>query len=106
MPSSAAILDEMHVAVREAAEPPVPGERVAAAILRAARFLDIPYSRARRHWYRLAEAVSAVEADHVRASRERLLHAREARLNHDLRVVRARIAALREGGTCGGSPTG
>ena len=90
---SCSVTDEMHEIVHEAAEPSVAGERVSAAITRAARALGIPFSRARAHWYKLARLVPAEEADALRARRQALRDARITQLENEL----AALVALRRG---------
>lgn len=86
---SCSATDEMHRLVHEAAQPAVPGERVVAAITRAARRLGLPYGRARAHWYRLARQVTAEEADALRARRADLREQRIRQLEHELAALQA-----------------
>ncbi|MFT8245215.1 hypothetical protein [Roseomonas sp. BN140053] len=83
---------EMHELVHEAARPAVPGERVGAAIARAAKVLGLPYARARAHWYRLARQVTAEEADTLRARRRQLMIERAQQLEHEAAALRARYS--------------
>lgn len=65
---------EASSSLRELALPAVPGERVAAAISRAARRAGMSFSRARDVWYGNARAILATEMDQLR---ERAAEARE-----------------------------
>jgi hypothetical protein len=59
-------IDEARILVQRCAEPRPPGDRVKAAIRRASRVLDMPFSRTRDLWYRAARRVEADEMDRLR----------------------------------------
>jgi hypothetical protein len=78
-------------ALRELSEPWTPGDRVKAAIQRAARLSGLSYWRCFDIWYRKAQRIDAVEmtaiADAIAKKRER-----EAR--NELQELRTRLAKL------------
>ena len=88
--------------MRTLALPAVPGERVAAAIARAARRAGLSFSRARAIWYGEARALLATEMDQLRAAAARFAegqaqHARReiAELGTELDQLERRIAETR-----------
>ena len=64
--NAAMIAHEMQGIVRRAAEPWQPGDKIKAAITRAAARTGIGYRRIRTLWYRQTEAITAFEADTLR----------------------------------------
>ena len=92
--SPEAIAMEMTAIVREAAEPSVLGEHIAAAIDRAARRLGLSYRRAKAYWYQETRLVPAHEADKLRRARRQMMRDRAARLNAELATLQLRLSAL------------
>jgi len=86
---SCAVGDEMQRLVREAALPAQPGDSVKAQIGRAARRLGLPFGRTRSHWYGLARAVLAEEAEMLRARRRQLMIERAHQLEQEAAAIRA-----------------
>jgi hypothetical protein len=86
------VASEIRGIVLEAAWPPVPGEPVSAVIQRAARRLQLGYSRARCYYYNLVRMVPAEEADRLRAAHVRLMTERLARIDAEAAVIRARLS--------------
>lgn len=84
MANPAAISNEMQAIVRRAAEPWRPGDSVKAGIDRAARTTGLTFRRIRTLWYRQTEAISAVEADTLRAWNRRWLATQKDRLRASL----------------------
>ena len=82
---------EMRSIVVEAAWPPVPGESVGAAIGRAARRLQLGYSRVRAYWYNQVRLVPAEETDRLRAAQRALLAERLSRMEAEAATLRARL---------------
>lgn len=75
---------EMAGIIRDAAQPGQPGESVKAAIGRAARRLNLGYSRARAIWYGQARMIGAEEADRLRARRRDIARQRLALLQAEI----------------------
>ena len=76
--------------VREAAEPASVGERVCAAINRAAIQLDLPFGKVKRYWYAERQRLSAREYLDLERRIQALRGKREQR-----EVLRAEIELLR-----------
>lgn len=79
--------------VRQAAEPAEVGERVCAAILRAARNLGMPFSKTKRLWYGEQKTIPLFEALHIAGRLEAMAERRGKRreeANADMRQM-ARI---------------
>ena len=87
------VASEMRGIVMEAAWPPVPGETVGAAIGRAARRLQLGYSRVRAYWYGQVRLVPAEEADRLRAVQRALLAERLHRMEVEAATLRARLGS-------------
>ena len=85
------VASEMRGIVLEAAWPPVPGESVGAAMGRAARRLQLGYSRVRAYWYNQVRLVPAEEADRLRAAQRALLSERLRRMEVEAATIRARL---------------
>jgi hypothetical protein len=90
--------------LRTLALPAVPGERVAAAISRAAARAGLTFNRARSIWYAEARAILAEEMDQLRmrASAARGARNDEMRRDYDdverrLGAIEAELVALRQG---------
>lgn len=83
------VLIEMQQYVHGAAEPARPGETAKEAIARAARVLNMGFSRAREFWYGRARSVPAEEREATRAAYRRHVERLEAVYAH-------RAAALRQ----------
>jgi hypothetical protein len=64
--SYASSIDEAQTLVRRCAEPRPAADQVKAAIRRASRRLDIPFSRTRDLWYGDARRIDAEEMDRLR----------------------------------------
>jgi hypothetical protein len=64
-------IDEAQTLVRRCAEPRPPGDQVKAAIRRASRRLEIPFSRTRDIWYGDARRIDANEMDRLRHGAEK-----------------------------------
>src|ERR1700730_15261660 len=69
--SYASSIDEAQILVRRCAEPRPAGDQVKAAIRRASRRLEIPFSRARDIWYGDARRIDAEEMDRLRREAEK-----------------------------------
>jgi len=83
-------LAEASALVRRVAEPRPAGDKVKAAIVRAARRLGFPVSRTKDLWYRDARRIDAHEMDRLRERAARV----EARLAvASLLALRGRLAA-------------
>lgn len=88
--------------LRVLATPAVPGERVAAAIARAAHRAGLTFQRTRSLWYQEARAILAVEMDELRkaaasarqGSSEKL-RARDEALGDRVALIELELAALR-----------
>jgi hypothetical protein len=66
----ASSIDEAQTLVRRCAEPRPAGDLVKAAIRRASRRLDLPFSRTRDIWYGDARRIEAEEMDRLRREAE------------------------------------
>lgn len=80
MADAASISVEMQGYVHRAAEPWIAGDTVKAGLLRASRQTGLQYRRVRTLWYRQTLAISAFEADTLRAWNRRWLASQKARL--------------------------
>jgi hypothetical protein len=69
--SYASSIDEAQILVRRCAEPRPAGDQVKAAIRRASRRLEIPFSRTRDIWYGDARRIDAEEMDRLRHGAEK-----------------------------------
>src|ERR1700730_469293 len=69
--SYASSIDEAQAHVRRCAEPRPAGDIVKAAIRRASRRLDIPFSRTKDIWYGDARRIDAEEMDRLRRGAEK-----------------------------------
>jgi hypothetical protein len=69
--SYASSIDEAQTLVRRCAEPRPAADQVKAAIRRASRRLDIPFSRVRDIWYGDARRIDADEMDKLRQEAEK-----------------------------------
>ena len=69
--SYASSIDEAQTLVRRCAEPRPAGDLVKAAIRRASRRLDLPFSRTRDIWYGDARRIDADEMDKLRQEAEK-----------------------------------
>ena len=69
--SHASTIDEAQTLVRRCAEPRPAGDLVKAAIRRASRWLDLPFSRTRDIWYGDARRIDAEEMDRLRQAAQR-----------------------------------
>jgi hypothetical protein len=67
----ASSIDEAQAHVRRCAEPRPAGDIVKAAIRRASRRLDIPFSRTKDIWYGDARRIDAEEMDRLRRGAEK-----------------------------------
>jgi len=76
-PSNASSIEEAQALIRQCAEPRPAGDQVKAAVRRASRRLDLPFSRTRDIWYGDARRIEAREMDRLRqeASRTELTNA-------------------------------
>jgi hypothetical protein len=85
-------IEEAQLLVRRSAEPRPAGDHVKAAIRRASRLLDMPFSRTRDIWYANARRVDADEMDRLRraAGRAELVHTVAG-----IEVLRSRLRASR-----------
>ena len=81
----ASSIDEAQTLVRRCAEPRPAADQVKAAIRRASRRLDIPFSRTRDLWYGDARRIDAEEMDRLRQVAE----------NAELALAVAGIGVLR-----------
>jgi hypothetical protein len=90
--SYASSIDEAQTLVRRCAEPRPAGDKVKAAVRRASRVLNMPFSRTRDIWYGDARRVDADEMDRLRRAAEQadLAHAVAA-----IEVLRSRLLASR-----------
>lgn len=70
--SYASSIDEAQMLVRRCAEPCPAGDLVKAAIRRASRRLDLPFSRTRNIWYGDARRIDAEEMDRLRGEAEKV----------------------------------
>src|SRR5882757_7352070 len=68
--SYASSIDEAQNLVRRCAEPRPAGDQVKAAIRRASKRLDIPFSRTKDIWYGDARRIDAEEMDRLRQGAE------------------------------------
>jgi hypothetical protein len=82
---------DVQAALRELAEPSVRGDRVKAAIERAARLTGLSYWRAFDIWYGKARRIE--EAERARIA-EAVEQKRRAAARHELHELRTRIAKL------------
>ena len=69
--SHASSIDEAQILVRRCAEPRPGADQVKAAIRRASRRLEIPFSRTRDIWYGDARRIDAEEMDRLRRGAEK-----------------------------------
>jgi hypothetical protein len=69
--SHASSIEEAQTLVRRCAEPRPAGDQVKAAIRRASRRLEIPFSRTRDIWYGDARRIDAEEMDRLRHGAEK-----------------------------------
>jgi hypothetical protein len=65
-PPYASSIEEAQALIRQCAEPRPAGDRVKAAVRRASRRLDLPFSRTRDIWYGDARRIDAREMDRLR----------------------------------------
>lgn len=82
---------EFSDALRELSEPWVPGDRVKAAIARAARLSGLSYWRAFNIWYGKARRIDAHEAAQIN---EALRLKREKAVANEYQDLRTRLAKL------------
>src|SRR5260370_40048342 len=69
--SHASSIDEAQILVRRCAEPRPGADQVKAAIRRASRRLEIPFSRTRDIWYADARRIDAEQMDRLRRGAEK-----------------------------------
>ncbi len=94
--SHQAIAAEMSAIVRYAGGG-APGDSVGLLIRNASRALRMEHGRIRRLWYELAAVIPAQEADHLRAWHRDWIARKADRLNAELAVMQAQMAALNHG---------
>ena len=70
-PSYASSIEEAQALIRQCAEPRPAGDQVKAAVRRASRRLDLPFSRTRDIWYGDARRIDAREMDRLRQAASR-----------------------------------
>ncbi len=87
MADAASIAIEMQTIAHRAAEPWAPGDSIKAAIDRASRRTGIGFRRMRTLWYRQTEAISAVEADTLRAWHRHWIASKRDRLAAELQKL-------------------
>jgi hypothetical protein len=70
-PSYASSIEEASALIRQCAEPRPAGDQVKAAVRRASRRLELPFSRTRDIWYGDAWRIDAREMDRLRQAASR-----------------------------------
>lgn len=99
---SVSVESEASGLLRTLATPAIPGERVAAAIARAAHRGGLTFQRARSVWYEEARAILASEMDRIRGAVERerqksstQFRAHDEALGDRVALIELELAALR-----------
>lgn len=87
-------LTDVSAALRELSEPWERGDRIKAAIARAARAADLSYWRAFDIWYGKARRIEPAEVDRIQAALQRKSKERTRNELHELRTRLLRLESL------------
>jgi hypothetical protein len=87
-------LTDVSASLRELSEPRERGDKIKAAIARAARAADLTYWRAFDIWYGKARRIEPAEADRIQAALQRKSKERARNEFHELRTRLLRLEAM------------